>query len=119
MELKEFVKKVLIDLDQAVSEANAEADREIRFKGVKDQRTAVEFDVAVTVENKDSGAGGGEIKVWGIGQIGAKGSTEQTNSTVSHVSFGVDISERTKNEIAESNRVSKQQFSGGGHSSFT
>lgn len=67
MELKEFVKKVIIDLDEAVSEANSETKREVRFKGVKEQRTALEFDVAITVESTDSGKAGGEIKVWGIG----------------------------------------------------
>ena len=101
MELKEFVKKVIIDLDAAVSEANSEAKREIRFKGVKEQRTAVEFDVAVTVESTTAGGGGGEIKVWGIFQAGASGSNESKNSTVSRVSFGVDISEQTKEEISK------------------
>lgn len=108
MELKEFVKKVIIDLDRAVSEANNETERVIRFKGVKEQRTAVEFDVAVTVESTDSGKGGGEIKVWGIGQIGVGGSTELKNSTVSRVSFGIDIAEYTKKEEQEtSNKMNK------------
>ncbi len=101
MDLKEFVKKVIMDLDQAVSEANTETKREVRFKGVKEHRTALEFDVAVTVESTDSGMGGGEIKVWGIGQVGAAGSTELKNSTVSRVSFGVDIDECTKDERTE------------------
>ena len=98
MELKEFVKQVIIDLDQAVSEANAKTKRDIRFKGVKERRTALEFDVAVTVESKASATGGGEIKVWGIAEAGAKGSMESTNSTVSRVSFGIDIDEFTKQE---------------------
>lgn len=101
MELKEFVKKVILDLDKAVSEANTATDREVRFKGVKEQRTALEFDVAVTVESTDSVKGGGEIKVWGIAEAGAKGATELRNSTVSRVSFGVDICEYTKREKAE------------------
>lgn len=101
MELKEFVKKVIIDLDQAVSEANVETKREIRFKGVKEHRTALEFDVAVTVESTASGGGGGGIKVWGIAEVGASGSTELKNSTVSRVSFGVDIDEHTKKENQE------------------
>jgi len=101
MELKEFVKKVIIDLDQAVSEANDETKREVRFKGVKEQRTALEFDVAVTVESTDAGKGGGGIKVWGIAEIGATASTELKNSSVSRVSFGVDISEFTREEEQE------------------
>ncbi len=105
MELKEFVKKVIVDLDQAVSEANAETKREIRFKGVKEHATALEFDVAVTAESTTSGKGGGEIKVWGIGEIGAKGYSELKNSTVSRVSFRVDISEYTKAEKEKHQRA--------------
>ena len=101
MELKEFVKKVIIDLDAAVSEANSETKREIRFKGGKEQRTAVEFDVAVTVESIEAGKGGGEIKIWSIGQAGVSSSNELKNSTVSRVSFGVDIASRTKAEDQE------------------
>ena len=100
MELKEFVKKVIIDLDQALTEANNETKREVRFKGVKEHRTALEFDVAVTVESTDSTKAGGEIKVWGIAQVGGSGSAELKNSTVSRVNFGVDIGERTKEENA-------------------
>ncbi|MFA6432710.1 MAG: trypco2 family protein [Candidatus Paceibacterota bacterium] len=110
MELKDFVKKVIIDLDQAVSEANKETGRDVRFKGVKEQRTALEFDVAVTVESTNSGKGGGEIKVWGIGQLGATGSAELKNSTVSRVSFGVDINEYTKAERAVQDQQFKSQF---------
>ena len=112
MDLKEFVKRVIIDLDQAVSEANNETKREVRFKGVKEQRTAVEFDVAVTVESTGSGKTGGEIKVWGIGQLGATGTTESRNSTVSRVSFGVDIAEKTKAEQAAQNVMITRQFNG-------
>lgn len=110
MELKEFVKKVIIDLDHAVSEANNETKREVRFKGVKEHRTALEFDVAVTVESNNSGKGGGEIKVWGIGEIGASGHTEQKNSTVSRVSFGVDIDEHTKEEDYKHSAAISNQF---------
>jgi hypothetical protein len=111
VELKEFVKKVIIDLDQAVSEANAETKRDIRFKGVKEQRTAVEFDVAVTVESAESNNIGGGIKVWGIAEAGAKGSAESKNSTVSRVSFGIDIGEYTKEEQAADSRRITDQFS--------
>ncbi len=111
MELKNFVKKVIIDLDQAISEANSETKREVRFKGIKEQRTAVEFDVAVTVESSDKTNGGGEIKVWGIGQADLKGSAELKNSTVSRVTFGVDISEKTKQEDFEQRSAIANQFS--------
>lgn len=110
MELKEFVKKVILDLDQAVTEANTETSREIRFKGVKESRTALEFDVAVTVESKEGANGGAGIKVWGLGEVGAKASAESKNSTISRVSFGVDIAERTKAEMEESRKKTRTQF---------
>ena len=110
MELKEFVKNVILDLDQAVSEVNKETDREVRFKGVKEQRTAVEFDVAVTVESINAGKGGGGIKVLGIAEIGVSGSTELKNSTVSRVSFGVDIAEYTKEEEQGFEAQNRAQF---------
>ncbi len=110
MELKEFVKKVIIDLDQAVSEANTETKRTIRFKGVKEHRTALEFDVAVTVETGTLTEAGGGIKVWGIAEVGALGSAESKNSSVSRVSFGVDISEYTKQEDAEHEIRQATQF---------
>ena len=99
MELKEFVKKVIIDLDQAVSEANMETKREIRFRGVKEQRTAMEFDVAVTVESMNSGGGSGEIKIWSIGEIGGGISTEQKNSVVSRIRFGLEVAPYTREEL--------------------
>lgn len=108
MELKDFVKKVIVDLDQAVSEANIATNREVRFKGVKEQRTAVEFDIAVTVESSDSNGIGGGIKVWGIAEAGAKGVVESRNSSVSRVSFGIDIGEYTKEERAEHTRMINQ-----------
>jgi hypothetical protein len=117
MELKEFVKKVIIDLDQAISEANSETKRTIRFKGVKEQRTALEFDVAVTVESHVSGKVAGGIKVWGIAEAGASGSTESKNSSVSRVSFGVDISEYTKQETLEDDDRIAHQFRPSVHNS--
>lgn len=98
MELKDFVKKVILDLDAAISEANNEAEREIRFRGVKEKRTALEFDVAVTVESSDGSNGGGEIKVWGLAQAGGNVTSEQKNSTVSRVTFGIDVDEYTRIE---------------------
>lgn len=110
MELKDFVKKVILDLDQAVSEANQGTTRVVRFARTNENRTALEFDVAVTVESTASGNGGGAIRVWGIGEIGAKGVLEQKNSTVSRVQFGVDVSHSTKQEDAQHEMIMQGQF---------
>ena len=101
MELKEFVKKLIIDLDEAVSEANQTTKREIRFKGVQSTRTSLEFDVAVTVESSGEKKGGGQIKVWGLAEAGGTASSVSKNSTVSRVSFSIDIDSKTKTEREE------------------
>ena len=106
MELKDFIKNVLIDLDSAISEANLLSKHEIRLKGVKETRTAVEFDVAVTVESSDDASGRGGIKVWGIVETSADVSSQQKHSTVSRVSFGVDIDSYTRVERNSSKIVS-------------
>ncbi len=108
MELKEFVKKVIIDLDKAVSEANKETDRDVRFKGVRGHRTSLEFDVAVTVESGMSSNGGGGIKVWGIAEANTNLNMENKNSTISRVSFCIDINNLTKQE--EQNMHSNDMF---------
>lgn len=110
MELKDFVKKVIVDLDAAISEANLETKRNVMFKGVKETRTALEFDVAVTVESVDGTKGGGGIKVWGMVEAGGSQSLETKNSTVSRVSFGVDISEKTKEEEIAHKHLIQSQF---------
>lgn len=110
MDLKEFVTKVIVDLDQAVSEADRQTNREIRFKGYKDNRTAVEFDVAVTVEATNSTTGGGGIKVWGMADVDGRMATENRNSTISRVSFAIAIDEKTKQEKMVQNAAIRGQF---------
>jgi hypothetical protein len=110
MELKDFVKKVILDLDTAVSEVNEESAREVRLRGVKEHRTAVEFDVAITVESTNNGSAGGGIKVLGIIEANGSAETQLKNSTVSRVSFGIDISERTKLEKAVANTALATQL---------
>ena len=98
MELKDFVKRAIVDLDQAIEEANKETHRAIRFRGVQGQRTALEFDIAVTVENSSDVSGGAGIKVLGLAEVGGQGASLERSSTVSRISFGVHIDESTKAE---------------------
>jgi hypothetical protein len=105
MELKDFVKTVLLDLDKAVTEVNESSGRVMRFKGVKEARTSVEFDVAVTVERNDNHQGGGEIKVWGIAEAGLESNVENRHSTVSRVSFGIHVDEYTRDELTQKNQA--------------
>lgn len=97
MELKEFVKKVLVDLDGAVSEARGEMQRDVHFSDGKDQRT-VEFDIAVSAEEVDAAEGKTGVKVLQFVEAGGSMSKENKNSTVSRVKFGLRIASMTKEE---------------------
>ena len=108
MDLKTFLSDTLVSIVGGVSDANEKIGKQ-QFVIYNVERNVIEFDVAVTVESTDTGKGGGEIKVWGIGQIGANGSTELKNSTISRVSFGVDIAEYTKAEKAEQNNFNQSK----------
>jgi len=97
MDLKEFVKTVLVEVDAGVEEAGKVSHRYIKFTG-KDNARTVEFDIAVTAETSGKAQGGAKIKVWQMADIGGKGSKETRNSTASRITFGVEVSERTKTE---------------------
>jgi hypothetical protein len=99
MELKEFVKDVLIQLDQAVDEARASMSRDVSFVGTENQRV-VEFDIAVTVESAAEKTGGGGIKVLELIKAEGKISSENKNSSVSRIKFGIRIDSVTKAESA-------------------
>lgn len=96
MELKEFISKTISDiiegLDCASKKLN-DSNKEVGLYSMgKSNQRHVEFDVAVVASNKTGGkvSGGGEIKVWGIFQTGAKiqKTLEESSSTVSRIKFG-------------------------------
>lgn len=92
MELKEFIKKVLLDITGAINEANSERDREFIFVDKTSART-IEFDIAVSAEENVSQGGKGGIKVWNFVEAGGNIAGEMKNSTVSRISFGVNIAD--------------------------
>jgi hypothetical protein len=100
MELKDFIKKVLTDLDNAVIEASQASNHNISFSDNKDRRT-VEFDIAVTTEDVDVKSGKTGIKVLQFIEAGGNISVENKNSTVSRITFGVHIDSMTKRELQE------------------
>ncbi len=113
MELKDFVKKVLVDLDVAVSEARGEMQREVRFTDGKDQRT-VEFDIAVSAEEINAAEGKTGVRVLQFAEAGGSMSKENKNSTVSRVKFGIRIDSMTKEEeraLELKNQRFEQSFS--------
>ncbi|MDO8487760.1 MAG: hypothetical protein Q7S31_00400 [bacterium] len=75
MNLKDFTKKTIEDLSQALEESPAVAG----IRGV------IDFDVAI-VANESAGVGGG-ISVLGIGNAGGK--VDFSNQTTSRVRFSV------------------------------
>lgn len=97
MDIKEFVKNVLVSIDKAVEEARGETQRDITFSNTKDQRT-VEFDIAVSVEEIDVKSGRAGIRVLPFVEGGGDISKENKNSTVSRIKFGVQIASMTKDE---------------------
>jgi hypothetical protein len=88
LELKAFIKESLVEVGQAIHEANAEIeDGPFMLRRTQEGKTTgIEFDVAVTTK-ETSGVKGG-ITVWGLG-IG--GNAEDANEKVSHIRFTVMI----------------------------
>jgi hypothetical protein len=99
MELKEFIKKVIADTVEAVDESSGSASREITLMNTPDHRT-IEFDVAVVAEEKTTTSGKAGVKVLAFVEAGANMGTESKNSTVSRITFGVNVSTQTKKEYA-------------------
>ena len=97
MELKEFVKKVLVDLVDAVEEARSASSRDMHLASEQQTRT-VEFDIAVSVEDSSGATGKAGINVLKFAEAGGQISEQTKNSTVSRVQFGVNVNYYTKNE---------------------
>ena len=97
MNLQEFVKNVLVNIDRAVEEARKETRRDISFSNTPDRRT-VEFDIAVSAEETDTKNGKAGIRVLQFAEAGGDISKENKNSTVSRIQFGVHIDAMTREE---------------------
>ena len=97
MELKQFIKDVLVEVNEAVDEARSQTNRDIRFSE-KDNARTIEFDIAVSAESSDSAAGKAGIKVLQFAEAGGNVSQEHKNSTVSRISFGIRINPLTRDE---------------------
>lgn len=106
MELKEFIKKVLLDINGAVNDASDEAKRRIEIYGVPNNRH-IEFDIAVSVEETSAKSGNAGVKVLSFAQAGGDVSIENKNSTVSRIKFGVYIDNVTREERERQKTQSK------------
>ena len=99
MNLQDFVKDVLIQLDGAVEEARNNTSRDIRFTK-SDSRRTVEFDISVAVTELDAKTGKAGIQVLPFAKGEGELNKEVTNSTVSRIVFGFEIDSKTKEEDA-------------------
>jgi hypothetical protein len=88
MELDEFVRKTIEQVISGVGQAGkfAEAHDAAIIKGT----TNVKFNVAMTVAKGSEANAGGGISIAGV-NVGAKGKTDSTDSTVSRVEFEVRV----------------------------
>ena len=98
MELKDFINKAITDIVEATKLSDQNSDREVKLASLNTNRT-IEFDIAVSAEEKSEGKMGGGIKVWGMIEGGAGKTSAITNSTVSRLRFGVNVDENTKEEV--------------------
>lgn len=107
MDLQDFVKNVLTDINLAVDEARKLTSRDISFSEKENKRT-IEFDIAVSAESADKKSGKASIKVVHFAESGGDISKEKKNSTVSRITFGLRIDSMTKTEIVQSNSEVEQ-----------
>ena len=104
MDLKEFIKNVLIDLNAGVDDARRATSRNISFSATTEKRT-VEFDIAVTVEEIDAKSGKAGVRVLQLVEGGGEISKTAKNSTVSRISFGLHIDTWTKEEQSRNSQI--------------
>jgi hypothetical protein len=87
MKLDEYVKQTPLDITKGVSDAAADSSCLIGPAWGDGEANMlaqmVKFEIAVTVNSE----GGGGIKVWSIGDLSAKGSSEHSN----RLSFEVPV----------------------------
>ena len=106
MELKEFIKKTLLDIVEAVNEVNEDSPYDVKLFGLDDKRT-VEFDVAVSAEKNGISAGTMGISVFSL-KAGGKIEKETKDSKVSRIIFSVTVDSLSKNKKKqESKRIQK------------
>jgi len=90
----------LLDITGAISESTSEAPYSMRLQSAGDKRT-IEFDIAVSAEEKNSKSGGAGIKVLQFLEAGGKLDNETKNSTVSRIKFGINVNLLNKEDQAK------------------
>ena len=94
MELKDFTKKAILEIIEAVDEAKAHSGRSVSIAGIKGNRV-IEFDIAVSAETNKKDTGGGGIKVWKVFEAHGARALETKNASVSRIKFKINIDKVT------------------------
>ena len=95
MELNEFVKKSLIEINEGINEAKEEGvNLETGYS------KTIKFDISVTVDNSEENRMGGGIFVAGIG-LGAKTADKSNTGTTSRIKFKVTMFYGNKDDSKE------------------
>lgn len=119
MKLDEFIKNVLMDIDNGLAEAKGKANRNYYISST--DRGGVSFDIAVTTINTSGKTAEGKAKAGFIEVLGAGvgGKLEKTSehSEASRIQFSVYVPSQTKaeseeqaREIAEQNRRNAEEI---------
>lgn len=106
MDIKDFVENTLLQIVQGVNSANEQLKdsgaiisskdvRPLREGTTYNTRTGdlvnlIEFDIAVTVNEKDTANGGAGIKIVGI-SIGGSLQNETSNQSISRIKFSIPL----------------------------
>ncbi len=107
MDIKDFVENTLVQIVEGINNANEKLKdqgakitskdvRALREGTTLNSRTGdlvnlIDFDVAVTVNEKDTADGGAGIKIAGI-NIGGKLQNETSNQSISRIKFSIPLS---------------------------
>lgn len=100
MELKDFVKRTLIDIGTAMQEAHKDLI-DMGGQGIRDaNHTEIKFDIGVSVDRTSSTQGGGKLSVFSLGsaEIGADQSV--SNSQQNRIAFSIKFHIKTAGEKA-------------------
>lgn len=109
MNLDKFLEEVVRSLINTKNSLQKEFKRKISFNYKNNE--CIKFDIAVTAEKESSKSGEGGIQVLNIGGKG-KITTENKNSTISRIQFGLIINEKTfseEEEYLEKHKIRQKQ----------
>ena len=133
MELQEFVKETLSQISQGVKDAQdsvrdtggyvnpavtyAQGKPELIYFGETAQghhTFLVDFDVAVTVAEKNAAEGGAKLAVASLFSVGGSGSSNAENTTTSRVKFKVPLAlpfdQQSMTEIQQKREKSQREL---------